>query len=120
VTARPYTSDQNTDFESSVVRESRPLVEIVHVFGEIDLASVAGLSAAIDAAAEASTTVIVDLTPCRYIDSTTLSALIRANQLYAGRFLVVVPPGGLVHRLLSISSLLEHLPVIASLEGYDS
>jgi len=99
--------------ENAFIRESQPLVEIVHVFGEVDVFWVDELQKVIDEAARGVATVIVDLAPCSYIDSSTLSMLVRLSQTYAGRFRIAVKPSGLVHRVLAITALLKYLPIIS-------
>jgi anti-anti-sigma factor len=104
--------------ENAFIRESAALCEIVHVIGEVDLASAGELAAAIDEAAQSGASVIADLEPCSYIDSTTLSVLMRAGKTYPGRFFIVVPATGMVRRIFTITGLLDHLPVIPSLEAF--
>ena len=103
--------------QNAIIHESRPEGEILHVFGEVDLTSVDELRSAIDRSAAAGPHVIVDLEPCTYIDSTILSVLMRACETYAGRFQIVVPPGGIVRRVFTITSLIGQLPVIEALPG---
>jgi anti-anti-sigma factor len=104
--------------ENAFIRESTALCEVVHVIGEVDLASAGELGTAIDDAAQSGSSVVADLASCSYIDSTTLSVLMRANKAYSGRFFIIVPPAGMVRRIFTITGLLDHLPVIASLEAF--
>jgi anti-anti-sigma factor len=105
---------------TAIIHESRPEAELLRVFGEVDLTSVDELSGAIDRCAANGLNVIVDLEPCTYIDSTILSVLMRASETYAGRFQIVVPPGGIVRRVFTITSLIGQLPVIEKMPGSDS
>ncbi len=106
--------------QNAIILESRPEGEILHVFGEVDLTSVAELRSAIDSAAASGPHVIVDLEPCTYIDSTILSVLMRASETYAGRFQIVIPPSGIVRRVFTITSLIGQLPVIEKIPGSDT
>jgi anti-anti-sigma factor len=118
--ALPASEKQRDVSQSAIILESQPEGDILHVFGELDLTSVDELRGAIDRAAANSPHVIVDLAPCTYIDSTTLSVLMRASKTYAGRFQIVVPPSGIVRRVFTITSLIGLLPVIEELAGSDS
>jgi anti-anti-sigma factor len=104
--------------ENAFIHESQPSRQIVHVFGEVDLACVDQLQAAVEEAAQGPGTVVVDLAPCRYIDSSTLTLLVRLSHTYAGRFLIVVPPEGMVRRVFAITSLVDKLPIVDSLEEH--
>jgi anti-anti-sigma factor len=98
--------------EIALVHESRPEAELLRVFGEIDLTSVEQLRDAIERSAANGAHIIVDLSPCTYIDSTILSVLIRASETYAGRFQIAVAPAGIVRRVFTITSLINELPII--------
>jgi len=52
---------------------------LVSVFSDIDIASVAQFRAALDDAVAAGKPVIVDLSACRYLDSTGISTLVSAR-----------------------------------------
>ena len=104
-------------FDGVLVRENIAFAEVVHVFGELDVTSASELYDAIEDAARTGTTVVVDLEPCRYLDSSTLSVLTRASHAYAGRFLILVPAHCPARRLFAVTSLLELLPVIGSLDA---
>jgi len=82
-------------------------VEIVSVTGELDLASVPELRAALEATAQRSRPVVVDVSEVSFIDSTALATLLRSSdELTAGGVRVVVAcPAGPVRRLLTMTSL---------------
>jgi anti-anti-sigma factor len=113
----PLNGKQQGVTQNAIILESRPEGEILHVFGEIDLASVDELRTAIDKAAAAGPNVIVDLEPCTYIDSTILSVLMRASESYAGRFQIAIPANGIVRRVFTITSLIGQLPIIEVVPG---
>ena len=86
-------------------------VQLLAVSGELDLASVAELRAALGTAGERSPSVVIDVSGVSFIDSTALAALLRANDELSsnGVHLVVACPHGPVLRLLTMTSLDDHL-----------
>jgi anti-sigma B factor antagonist len=101
---------------NAIVREERDHAEVVHVLGEVDLSSADELSEAIAAAGASLRPVVVDLQRATYLDSTTLTALVRANAALAGRFYIVLPSGGIVRRVFEITSLIGALPIVESID----
>ena len=99
----------------AVIHESENGLEILHVYGEADLTAVGEFETALESAAASGRPVVIDLGPCQYLDSTMLSAFVKANQTYLGRFWIVVPQTGIVRRLFTITSLIVHLPIVDSL-----
>lgn len=84
---------------------------VVHVRGELDLASAPQLSAALSEAAGSSTRpVILDLAEVSFIDSSALRALVLAGRELgaAGRQLQIGPRSEMVARVLSMTSLDQH------------
>ena len=82
----------------------------VIVRGEVDLDTVARLSEALDEAIrESAGAFVVDLTPVEFVDSTGISALVRARALLARdhRRLAVVCPPGPVRRLLDVAGVAD-------------
>jgi anti-sigma B factor antagonist len=87
---------------------------VLAVGGEIDLDSVAALSAAIEAAlAGGAAELWIDLTRTRFMDSSGLHVLLdtcsRVRDL--NRRLAVICPPGTVRRLFDIAGVTEHLPL---------
>jgi len=89
---------------TAVVTENGEDIDIVHIFGEIDLVSAPELGAAIDAAAGSGGPIIVDFSECRYLDSTTFTVLARAQKALGDRIRVVVPERLAIRRLFSITN----------------
>ena len=91
--------------------EAQEGVQLVAVSGELDLASVPELRAALATAGERSASVVIDVAGVSFIDSTALAALLRANdELSAnGVHMVVACPPGPVLRLLTMTSLDDRL-----------
>jgi anti-sigma B factor antagonist len=86
--------------------------------GEIDLANAPALAATLEAAAASSQQIVVDLSAVTFLDSSGLSALVRAfDQVRAhdGQ-MAVVGPVGMVHQTLQISGLDRLFPVRESVE----
>jgi len=83
--------------------------------GEIDLATVDGLTDAFDAVVgSGANEVWLDLTEVGFMDSTGLSALVNGHRVLCGR-LVVICPDGAPRRALEISGLGELIRVCSSL-----
>jgi anti-anti-sigma factor len=120
MTAQPRDSENLTSKGAkgvAIVRDRKGGFEVVNVIGEADLSSAGELfDAIVQASANGTRRVAVDLRLATYIDSTTLSTLIRANNAYAGKFFIVVPKDGIVRRVFAITSLIDVLPTIESLE----
>jgi anti-sigma B factor antagonist len=81
-------------------------VKVLHVAGELDIATAPRLCARLDAnRAGRSPRVLVDLTDVDFCDSTGLRALLGAAsevRAHGGHFAIVCPPRGDVARLLEI------------------
>jgi anti-anti-sigma factor len=90
-------------------------VELLRVFGEVDLSSVPAFEDALRSAAGPEARIVVDLQACTFIDSSVLTALIRAERSYRGRFGIILPESGPVRRVFVITQLLEHLPITAAI-----
>lgn len=88
---------------------------LVHVIGEVDLATVSEMERAL-AASSAAPRVVVDLTECTFLDSSALHALLAAaaRKEGDGEFVVVAPEGG-VRRVLEIAGAEASVPLCASL-----
>lgn len=83
-------------------------VATVVVDGEVDLATVGQLRAALGTAARTATATVLDLTSAKYFDSAAVKAVYEhAAELQE----IIVPAGGIVARVLSISGLDQHVPV---------
>ncbi len=84
---------------------------MVEVVGEVDAHGVDLLSDALSS--QQSDVVSVRLSKCSFMDSSALRALLRAHEDVGrrGGQLVLVEPSDFVHRLLSITGLLEHFGI---------
>jgi anti-sigma B factor antagonist len=105
------------NFRVEVRREGRALV--VAVAGELDLASSPTLEQELERVHDADIDlVIVDLRELRFMDSTGLHALVKANKraTEAGHRFAVVKGGAQIQRLLSLTGVGELLTVADSPE----
>jgi anti-sigma B factor antagonist len=90
------------------------------VSGEVDVSTVAGLTAALDdAIRESAGAFVVDLTAVDFLDSTGISVLVRARALLARdeRALAVVCPPGPVRRIFEVSGIADLLALFDSREA---
>jgi anti-anti-sigma factor len=96
-------------------------IAIVALIGEHDVSHYDSLKIVLARAAIRAPNVIVDLSECRFIDSTVISLLLHGSRVmtrYGGAFSVVVPARpGPVARLAELSRLAEMISVHASLEA---
>lgn len=105
---------------ADVKREQHGDALVLTPAGEIDLSSASALQATLaEQVTSAGGTVIVDLTEVTFMDSTALSVLVRIRRLVRGegRAFIVVCPSGPVHRLLSITGLVDVFGVQDTVEG---
>ncbi len=86
---------------------------IVTIDGEVDLANVDDIRDAILAALAADTrALIIDLSKTEYLDSAGIRMLFEIDEHLATRrisFRIVVPPTGMVHRVLDLTGALQHI-----------
>jgi anti-sigma B factor antagonist len=101
----------------AIVLEELSNAAVIHVFGEVDMQSAPELDRVIERAAYEWHTVIADFSECRYVDSTTLTVLVRAAKTMGERLRLVVPPGALIGRVFSITQLDKLLCVVPSLDA---
>jgi anti-sigma B factor antagonist len=90
-------------------------VKVIHVAGELDIATAPRLCARLDATrAGRRPRLLVDLTDVEFCDSTGLRALLGAAsevRAHGGRFAIVCPPAGDVARLLEVVGASEWLAI---------
>jgi anti-sigma B factor antagonist len=85
---------------------------VIAVSGEIDLATVGALNSAVARAVQSSARDLwIDLTDVEFIDSTGLTAVVRAHKALddGRRRLAVICPAGPAHRAFEVSGLHAHL-----------
>lgn len=89
-------------------------VRVVVLIGEHDVSNVADLRAALERDSP-DQPIVIDLTDCRFIDSSSLAVLFEACQASAvGRFAVVAPPDSDVARVLDLRVFGQLVPLLDS------
>ena len=81
------------------------------------MATVPGLTSAVDAVADAARLVVVDLTEATFLDSAAINGLLRCQRELGLRgvgFAVVSPPDGVVRKALEITNVVDRLGVVDS------
>jgi anti-anti-sigma factor len=93
-------ADRNPDL--LIVRETRGDVDVLQIHGEVDSATSSRLADAI-AISHPDTVIVVDLTPCRYVDRSALAVLVQAHELRGPNLRVVVPERRGIRRIFSVN-----------------
>jgi len=86
-------------------------VTIVHVAGEVDLASAPELAATLKAEATPHVRLVLDLTGVPFMDSSGLRELLVFSRELGDRLAVVVEPDSAVRHLLDIAEVAERINV---------
>jgi anti-anti-sigma factor len=92
----------------------RPGVYLVHVYGELDLATVGDFDAALEKAfASSAPQIVIDLAELSSIDSTGLRSLVLFNERCeeAGRELLIRRGSRRVHKAFEATQLEDRLPI---------
>lgn len=85
-----------------LVYESSEDAEIVRVYGEVDIRSADEFGAAILAAYVPDRAITIDLSSCRYVDSSALAVLIRVRERCGEQVRLLIQDHSNVARLLDI------------------
>ena len=80
------------------------------VQGELDIYTAPELEEALSTVTD-SQTVVIDLRACRYIDSSTISVLLRWRKTSAAKVRIIVANAGAVSRVLQITGVDSVIPV---------
>jgi anti-sigma B factor antagonist len=107
---------QEVGFQASSERLTGE-TRIVRVTGELDLYTAPELERALELDGHANERVVVDLSECRFIDSTALGILVGAHRRNGGSALLVVTSGVEALRAFEVSGLERHLTLHPSLES---
>jgi anti-sigma B factor antagonist len=94
---------------AAFIREDGPQGDVLHVLGEIDLANADEFQAAVLELANSSDAVVVDVSACKYMDSSGLRVLAAAHKAIGDRLRLVIPKTGSVHRIFEITGLADQL-----------
>ena len=87
----------------------------MHVFGDADIATAPEFETSINEI-DSSLPLIIDLSECRFIDTTAISVLVRSFKRLGDNFRLVVTPQSHVERVLKITHLPTIMSVTSSLE----
>ncbi len=101
----------------TITQSHVPGWQVLHVAGEIDIATAPALDTAIDGATGKDEDLAIDLTGVEFMDSTGLRSLIAAklDLQDSGRRLVVLPGSGTVRRLFEVAGVVDALHLIDDL-----
>jgi anti-anti-sigma factor len=98
-----------------VVHDVRDAAHVVNVFSEVDISTAPEFEAEV-ARADAER-VVIELSDCRYMDTSGISVLTRAYRRLGGRLRIVVAPNSNVERVLRLLHLHSLLRIGTSLES---
>lgn len=87
-----------------------PLISVV---GEIDFASALELENALNALGHIAPAFGLDMSACRYMDSSIIAVLVRVNRRFSKAFSIVIPEGHKARQILRIVGLDSVLPIEA-------
>ena len=106
------------DFEVSI-DEHAETYSVIAVRGEVDLHTAPKVESAIERAARTNTTVVVDMSGVAFMDSTALSALVRAKDslLEQGTSLRLAAPSRAVQRIFSVTGFEDYFDIFPSREA---
>jgi anti-anti-sigma factor len=100
----------------SVVQHADAVNHVLTVTGDIDIFTTPEFITALDEALEAQR-VIVNLSACRYIDSTGISALFRWQQKSKGKMRLVVGPQDMIRRILQVTRVEKFIEIFPSVDA---
>lgn len=86
----------------AVVQESLDDLEIVHIFGDADVATAPELERGLTMAVRLGKPLLADLSECRFIDAAGIGVLFRARKALATNFSVRIEPESFVARVLRL------------------
>jgi anti-sigma B factor antagonist len=114
VCRRPITGAGEPDI-IGLWTEALPEAAVLHVEGEVDLATAPHFARALHTACRKYDRLIVDLTRLRYLDGSGVKVLLEAVDLEGKRF-VLVGSSPTVHRVLDILRVGDMMPIVATLD----
>ena len=118
--AHPFVSNDGESFDYALFSMDRVQgCAVVVASGEIDLCTAPALGEALEAAADQSDRIIIDLTRVTFLDSSGMAAMVQALNRDHHRqrgTLCLVGPSGLVLRALQVTDLTKLFPIYDSLD----
>jgi anti-anti-sigma factor len=94
-----------------MIHDDLGAVQVIRVVGEADLSTAPELRAMLEGVGSSRASVILDLSACRYFDSTVISVLVRAMSAWGERFAIAIPENSPLRRILAICDLDGVLPI---------
>ncbi|MGH7716780.1 MAG: STAS domain-containing protein [Vulcanimicrobiaceae bacterium] len=99
----------------TVEHRSEPAYHVLKVIGDIDIFTTPNFTSALEKAF-GSPRIVIDLSECRYIDSTGISALYRWQQQNKGKMRLVLGTQDMIRRILNVARVDKFIQVYASVE----
>jgi anti-anti-sigma factor len=100
----------------ATILDSQEHVEVLHVFGDLDLSVAMAFESDIMNAIVAGKKLVIELSECRYADSAIISLLVDTREVLGDAFSLVVAPESNLDRLFAITELHERLGIVPSLD----
>jgi anti-anti-sigma factor len=100
----------------AIVRDVEPRCVVIHVFGDVDMSTVGELREAIDDVSMEGYRLLINLSKCRYFDSSGLAALIQARNVLGARLTILVDPKSQVSRVMHLVGLDQIFNVVTELQ----
>jgi anti-anti-sigma factor len=113
------TSTHSIDEPTVELRRPRPDTALIVLGGEHDLATAPRFQETVDQALSCCCNLIVDVSEATFIDSSTISAFVRAKdraERSGGRFNLVLGTAAIVERALEVSGMIPVLRVVPNVD----
>jgi len=98
-----------------ILRDGVDRSDVIRIVGEADLGFASQLKETLESVGAAGRPMVLDLSACRYFDSTIISALLWAVKQFGQRFALVIPDDSPLLRILRICELEDALPIEQSI-----
>ena len=98
------------------VHDVAEAVDVIHVYGDVDIANSAELEQTIRTSARPGHAIVLDFSECRYVDSSVITVLVRARKQFGPLLRLVISPTGAVRRVIEICGLDAVFPISETLE----
>jgi anti-sigma B factor antagonist len=115
--AHPYSVFGHDSYKQfAIVRDMEPRRVTLHVFGDVDMSTVGELNEAIDEITADVKSLLIDLSKCRYFDSSGLAAAVRARKALGGRLTILVDPRSQIYRVMHLVGFEKLFNVVTELQ----
>lgn len=92
-----------------------PGKRVLTVAGEIDISNSAELNRSLADTIDDVRPTVVDLSECRFLDSSCLEVLVRKKNLYGHNLTLVIPAGAVIRKVFVVTNLLPKFNIVPSL-----